>query len=190
MFVGLLVPIVISSLCSLYMIISLLMAKRNVAENSWTSNTKDALLGATSSTDRGRLSWLGRRRSPPLRKRDVSMFVYFWVVSLPKVLFRRVRSVLLDLSLSSPPFISQCFFGVSPVESKRFAFFQNLCALLFMIAIIIRTITALTQAQTSFETRIRTDECGSIPYVEDMRVLVVRPSQRYLVISALTSEAG
>ncbi|KAF8604652.1 hypothetical protein BDV93DRAFT_522354 [Ceratobasidium sp. AG-I] len=167
---GVLVPSIVSMLCSLYMIISLLLAKRKAvarsADFSWASNTKDALLGTASSADRGRLSWLGRRRSPPLRKRDVSMFTYFWVVYTPKILFRRIRHV----------------------ETKRFAFFQNLCALLFMIAIVIRAITALAQAQNKFETRTGTEECGSLPYMGNIRVLVRHQGLAYYSMNPKTGE--
>ncbi|KAG9107113.1 hypothetical protein FRC07_008688, partial [Ceratobasidium sp. 392] len=64
------------------------------------------------------------------------------------------------------------FRRISPVESKRYAFFQNFCALLFIIALIVRAIMALAQAQNQIETRSGAGDCGSIPNMVDLRILV------------------
>ncbi|KAG8689141.1 hypothetical protein FRC09_012570, partial [Ceratobasidium sp. 395] len=68
---------------------SLLLSKRKAgAEATWKSNAKVVLLGVSSSQTRP--SWLGRPRNPPLRRREVSRFPYFWTIYVPKILFRRV----------------------------------------------------------------------------------------------------
>ncbi|KAG8709842.1 hypothetical protein FRC09_000446 [Ceratobasidium sp. 395] len=139
-------PIHIS--CTLYLWISLFLAKREAGENAlWKSNAKEVLLGSSSSQSRP--SWLGHLRNPSLRRRNVSQFRYFWTDYVPNILFRRV----------------------SPVESMRYACFRNFCALLFIIVIIIRAVTALAQAQDEFETRSRARSCY-VPLINDLRVLV------------------
>ena len=127
-----LVPSIASILCSLYMTISLLLARRKAvtlsAQIFWTSNTKDAFLGVASSADRGRLSWLGRCRTSPLRKRDVSMFMYFWVVYIPKMLFRRIRSVTLGILQTHPTDESISELDRSkPRDSRSFRIFVRFC---------------------------------------------------------------
>ncbi|KAG9120961.1 hypothetical protein FRC07_003287 [Ceratobasidium sp. 392] len=59
-----------------------------------------------------------------------------------------------------------------PAESKQYAFFQNLCALLFIIAIIVRAVMALAQAQNQIETRSGTENCHNLPPIEDLRIVV------------------
>ncbi|KAG8698189.1 hypothetical protein FRC08_006086 [Ceratobasidium sp. 394] len=136
-------------LCTLYLLISLLLSKREAgAQAPWKTNAKDVLLGSSSSQCYP--SWFGHPRDPPFRRRDVSKFPHFWTVYVPKILFRRI----------------------SPVESKRYAFFQNLCALLFIVAIVVRMVMALAQAQNQIETRSGAGSCYGFPQVGDVRVLV------------------
>ncbi|KAG8763219.1 hypothetical protein FRC12_008651, partial [Ceratobasidium sp. 428] len=144
------IPNSVHIICTLYLSISLLLSKRKAGANApWKSNAKDVLLGVSSSQTRP--SWLGHPRNPPLRRREVSRFPYFWTVYVPKILFRRV----------------------SPVESKQYAFFQNFCALFFVITIIIRAAMVLAQAQNQIETRSGMETCyGGGPAVRDLRLLV------------------
>ncbi|KAG8711667.1 hypothetical protein FRC09_020479 [Ceratobasidium sp. 395] len=116
----------------------------------WKSNAKDVLLGSSSAQSHP--SWFGHPRD----KRDHSSFTYVWTVHAlkillyaPKILFRRV----------------------SPVESRRYAFFQNFCALLFVVAIIVRAGMALARAQNQIETHSGIGGCD-LPDVADIRVLV------------------
>jgi hypothetical protein len=160
-------------LCTLYLSITLLMAKRETGlRASWKSNSKDVLLGLSSGQSQA--SWTGRPRTPPLRKRDVSKFVHFWVVIAPNILFRRIVYVPILLAETSEAFIDTLD---SPVETKRYAFFQNFTALLFIIVLIVRAIMALTQAQNQIETRTGTELCIGLPYIHTLQVLVVRPSK-------------
>ncbi|KAG8709841.1 hypothetical protein FRC09_000445 [Ceratobasidium sp. 395] len=130
-------------LCTLYLSTSLLLSKRKAgATAAWKSNAKDVLLGSSSQR---RPSWFGHPRD----KRDGSSFTRLWSVYVSKILFRRV----------------------SLVESKRYAFFQNFCALLFIIAIIVRAVTALTRAQNQIETRSGVGRC-SVPSTGKVGVLV------------------
>ncbi|KAG8689139.1 hypothetical protein FRC09_012568 [Ceratobasidium sp. 395] len=143
------IPGSVHILCTLYLLTSLLLSKRKGGLDApWMSNSKDVMLGSSSSQSSP--GWFGRTRTSPLRRRDVSMFPYFWTVYVPKILFRRV----------------------SPVESKRYAFFQNFCALLFMAMIIIRAVLAFTQAQNQIETRSGAGSCHWLPAVKNLRVLV------------------
>ncbi|KAG8711669.1 hypothetical protein FRC09_020481 [Ceratobasidium sp. 395] len=61
---------------------------------------------------------------------------------------------------------------VSPVESKRYAFFQNFCAFLFMVAIIVRAVMAIAQAQNQIETRSGAGSCDNFLFLRNLRVLV------------------
>ncbi|KAG8720115.1 hypothetical protein FRC08_001140 [Ceratobasidium sp. 394] len=144
------IPNSLHILCTLYLLISLLLSKREADVHApWKANAKDVLLGSSSSQCHP--SWLGHARNPPLRKRDVSRFPHFWTIYVPKILFRRI----------------------SPVESKRYAFFQNFCALLFMVAILARTAMELAQAQNQIETRNGAGNCyGGFPDIRNFRVLV------------------
>ncbi|KAG8693222.1 hypothetical protein FRC08_009253 [Ceratobasidium sp. 394] len=143
------IPNSVHILCTLYLSTSLLLSKREAGVHApWKANAKDVLLGSSSSQCRP--SWFGHARNPPLRKRDVSRFPHFWTVYVPKILFRRI----------------------SPVESKRYAFFQNFCALVFMIAIIVRAIMALAQAQNQIEPRGGAGSCNGLPFIRNVRILV------------------
>ncbi|KAG8690249.1 hypothetical protein FRC09_012066 [Ceratobasidium sp. 395] len=131
--------------CTLYLSISLLLSKREAGLNApWNSNAKDVLLG--SSLARSHPSWFGH----PQNKLDDSSFTYVWAVYVPKILFRRV----------------------SLVESKRYAFFQNFCALLFIVAIIVRAVMALAQAQNQIETRSGIERCFNLRFVGNIQVSV------------------
>ncbi|KAG8692256.1 hypothetical protein FRC09_011357 [Ceratobasidium sp. 395] len=159
------VPNSVHILCTLYLSISLLLRKREVGSDAaWKSNAKDVLLGSSSSQSHP--SWFGHSRNPPLRRRDVSMFPYFWMVYVPKILFRRV----------------------SPVESKRYAFFQNFCALLFIIAIIVRAVMALAQAQNQIETRSGARSCYGLPTIGNLRVLVRHQDTRVVGLNPQTGQ--
>ncbi|KEP48119.1 putative transmembrane protein, partial [Rhizoctonia solani 123E] len=97
----------------------------------WKVNTKDALSGAISVSKHQTLTLFGSPRDPPI-KTSASLNRF-----MSHLFFRRVR----------------------PAETRLYAFARNMFAVVAMVALIFRTVTALLHAQNEIETRVTSEDC-------------------------------
>ncbi|KAF8607058.1 hypothetical protein BDV93DRAFT_505910 [Ceratobasidium sp. AG-I] len=115
----------------------------------WLVNAKDAMVGRIPANGSQKSTWKGHIRSPPRS---------------------RVYGVTLSVCL-----IGLLFRRVSPAETKSYAFVRNIFAVLSMAAIVWRAVTAFSQAQNEFETRVAFDVCPSIIDRSSLYVMVATP---------------
>jgi hypothetical protein len=104
---------------TLYLLVTVLQAKRLAGVQksgaSWMSNAKDAMSELASLADRDQTSWLGHPRDLPLEKWS---FRRFLVLYPPRVLFRRIRSVLFHI-VKGPSIVLNTFFKISEQSSRE-----------------------------------------------------------------------
>ncbi|KAF8607057.1 hypothetical protein BDV93DRAFT_542630 [Ceratobasidium sp. AG-I] len=151
-------PIILSGVFSLCLLAVDLLALWSIRSDLplrkvWLINAKDAMVGRIPASGSHRLTWNGHARSPPRSK------VYGAVLSAPARRF----------------FMRLLFRRVSPAETRPYAFVRNVFAIFSIAAIIWRAVTAFSQAQNGFETRMVFRRCPETRYATSLHVLIKTP---------------